>query len=277
MIRNRKPTLPGFKLTLGLTILFVSLVILFPLSALTVKASSLGFKDFLSLAFNARTLSSYYVTFGCAFGAMLIDLVFGLLLAWILTRYSFPGKNLLDIAMDLPFTLPTAVAGISLAAVFGAHGWLGQWLEPLGIKVAYTPLGVTLAMAFVSLPFVVRTVQPVLQELDREVEEAATTLGGSPIVNFWKIIFPEIRSPALVGASLAYIRGLGEFGAVIYIAGNLPFHTEITSLLIYIRLDEHDYPSAAAIAMVMLAVSLVLLLALQAAHAYSQRYLEKSA
>jgi sulfate transport system permease protein len=274
---RRQPALPGFKLTLGITVLFVSLVILFPLSALTVKASTLGVREFFALAFNPRTVASYGVTFGCAFGAMLIDLVFGLLLAWILTRYSFPGKNLLDSAMDLPFTLPTAVAGISLAAVFGAHGWLGQWLEPLGLKVAYTPLGVTLAMAFVSLPFVVRTVQPVLRELDPEVEEAAATLGGSPLVNFWNIIFPEIRSPALVGAALAYIRGLGEFGAVIYIAGNLPFHTEITSLLIYIRLDEHDYPSAAAIAMVMLAVSLLLLLALQAAHAYSQRYLEKSA
>ena len=276
MLKRNKSILPGFPLTLGVTLLYVSLIILAPLVALLGKTFDLGWDQFIHVVSGPRALASYELTLGAALVATLFNAVYGLLMAWILARYEFPGRRLLDALMDLPFALPTAVAGVALTAAFAANGALGQFLAPLGVKVAYTPLGVTLAMAFTSVPFVVRTVQPVIEHLEPELEEAARSLGAHSLQIFRRVLFPTILPAYLTGCSMAFARCLGEFGAVIFIAGNLPFKTEITSLLIYIRLEEYDYAGAAAIASVVLVTAFVLMLGTNLLQVRLLRFSEKN-
>jgi len=256
---TKKNILPGFNLSLGYTILYLSLIVLIPLSAAFIKTTELSFAEFWTVVTAPRVVASYKLTFGASLIGALINAVFGLLTAWVLVRYKFPGKKIIDAIVDLPFALPTAVAGITLATLYSAHGWIGSWLEPQGIKVAATPLGVIVALTFIGLPFVVRTVQPVLEDLEAETEEAAASLGANRWQTFSKIIFPAIWPALLTGFSLAFARAIGEYGSVIFIAGNLPFVSEITPLLIYIKLDEHEYAQATAIAVVMLIISFLLL------------------
>jgi sulfate transport system permease protein len=256
---TKKNILPGFNLSLGYTILYLSLIVLIPLSAAFIKTTELSFDEFWTVVTAPRVVASYKLTFGASLIGAIINAVFGLLTAWILVRYKFPGKKIIDAIVDLPFALPTAVAGITLATLYSAHGWIGSWLEPHGIKVAATPLGVIVALTFIGLPFVVRTVQPVLEDLESETEEAAASLGANRWQTFSKIIFPAIWPALLTGFSLAFARAIGEYGSVIFIAGNLPFVSEITPLLIYIKLDEHEYAQATAIAVVMLIISFLLL------------------
>ena len=256
---SKKNILPGFNLSLGYTILYLSLIVLIPLSAAFIKTTELSFDEFWTVVTAPRVVASYKLTFGASLIGAIINAVFGLLTAWILVRYKFPGKKIIDAIVDLPFALPTAVAGITLATLYSAHGWIGSWLEPHGIKVAATPLGVIVALTFIGLPFVVRTVQPVLEDLEAETEEAAASLGANRWQTFSKIIFPAIWPALLTGFSLAFARAIGEYGSVIFIAGNLPFVSEITPLLIYIKLDEHEYAQATAIAVVMLIISFLLL------------------
>lgn len=258
MARSRH--LPGLGLTLGGTLLFTSLAVLLPLGGLVLKASQLSWTQWWGYVSDSRALATYQVTLGAAALATLLNLFQGLLLAWVLARYEFPGRRLLDAAVDLPFALPTAVAGIALAALTVPEGWVGRFLEPLGFKVAYAFPGIVLAMTFTSLPFMVRTVQPIVEDLEGHWEEAAASLGASRWQTFWRVLLPEIRPALFAGASLSFVRSLGEFGAVVFIAGNLPFRTEITSLLTYIRMDEFDYPGAAALSTVILGFSLFLLL-----------------
>jgi len=257
-----KRVLPGFGLSLGVTLLFVSLVLLLPLTSLVGQLSQLSLAEYWAIISAPRMVASYLVTLGGAAVASLINAAFGLLLAWVLVRYEFPGKRLLDALMDLPFALPTAVAGITLATLYSGEGWMGRLLAPLGIEVAYTWVGIALAMAFTSIPFVVRTVQPVLEDLPAEVDEAALALGASDSLAFRRVILPYLWPALVTGTGLAFVRSLGEFGAVIFIAGNMPYETEITSLMIFVKLQEYDYAGASAIASVVLATSLLLLLAL---------------
>ncbi|OAM91138.1 sulfate/thiosulfate transporter subunit [Termitidicoccus mucosus] len=254
--------LPGFGLTLGGTLLFLSLATLLPLSALALKASSLSWPAFWTQISDARALATYRITLVSALAATALNVVLGVSVAWILVRYEFPGRRLLDAAVDLPFALPTAVAGLSLATLLAPNGLVGQLFAPLGIKLAYALPGMVAAMSFTSFPFVARTVQPVLADLDPQLEEAAATLGAGPLAVFRRVVFPAILPATLAGATLALVRCLGEFGAVVFIAGNLPFRTEITSLLIYTRVAEHDYEAAAALAVVILAAALLVLLAM---------------
>ena len=256
---SKKNILPGFNLSLGYTILYLSLIVLIPLSAAFIKTTELSFDEFWTVVTAPRVVASYKLTFCASLIGAIINDVFGLLTAWILVRYKFPGKKIIDAIVDLPFALPTAVAGITLATLYSAHGWIGSWLEPHGIKVAATQLGVIVALTFIGLPFVVRTVQPVLEDLEAETEEAAASLGANRWQTFSKIIFPAIWPALLTGFSLAFARAIGEYGSVIFIAGNLPFVSEITPLLIYIKLDEHEYAQATAIAVVMLIISFLLL------------------
>lgn len=256
-----KHVLPGFALSLGISLLFISLVLLLPLSGLLVQTAGMGWQEYWAVVTDARVLASYRVTLSMALIAALLNGVIGLLLAWVLVRYQFPGKRLLDALIDLPFALPTAVAGITLATLFANGGWYGQWLEPLGIKVAYAPLGMMVAMLFTCLPFVVRNVQPVLEDLNASDEEAALSLGATDWTVFWRVIFPAIRPALIMGVVLSLVRGLGEFGALIFIAGNMPHVSEATSLMIFIRLQEFDYAAASAIASVILLASLLLLFA----------------
>lgn len=274
---RRRSALPGFGLTLGCTLTYLTLIVLLPLAALLLKAGSMSLADYWAVVSGPRALASYRVTLGAAAIATAINGVYGLLMAWVLVRYEFPGRRLLDSLVDLPFALPTAVAGIALTALFARQGWFGSVLEPLGVKVAYTPLGIAIAMAFASAPFVVRTVQPVLEDLEAEVEEAAHSLGGSDLAVFLRVIVPQLLPAFLAGCSLAFARCLGEFGAVIFIAGNQPFRTEITSLLAFIRLEEFDYPAAAAIATVMLAAAFVMLGLTNLVQAFYLRYAERGA
>lgn len=245
---------------MGTTLFYLTLIVLLPIAALILKTTDAGFERFWEVITSPRALASFEVTIGAALIATAFSSVYGLLMAWILTRYRFPGRAILDALMDLPFALPTAVAGIALTALFAGNGWFGQYLEPAGFKVAYTLTGVAIAMAFTSVPFVVRTVQPVIEELRLEVEESAATLGAWQWQTFCRIIYPAILPAHLAGSTMAFARSLGEFGAVIFIAGNIPFETEISALLIFIRLEEYDYPAAAAIAVVLLAVAFVTLL-----------------
>ncbi|MBX9705564.1 MAG: sulfate ABC transporter permease subunit CysT [Gammaproteobacteria bacterium] len=256
---TKKNILPGFNLSLGYTILYLSLIVLIPLSAAFIKTAELSFNEFWEVVTAPRVVASYKLTFGASLIGALINAVFGLLTAWVLVRYKFPGKKILDALVDLPFALPTAVAGITLATLYSAHGWIGAWLEPHGIKVASTPLGVIVALTFIGLPFVVRTVQPVLEDLEAETEEAAASLGANRWQTFSKIVFPAIWPALLTGFSLAFARAIGEYGSVIFIAGNIPFVSEITPLIIYIKLDEHEYSQATAVAVVMLVISFLLL------------------
>jgi len=260
-LRFRKPSaLPGFGLTLGFTVAYLSLIVLIPLAALFFNAATLDWQHFVHAVTAKRVLASYRLTFGAAAIAALVNAVFGFLVAWVLVRYTFPFKRLVDALVDLPFALPTSVAGISLAAVYSANGWLGQWLVPLGIQVAFTRLGVVVALTFIGLPFVVRTVQPVLEEFEREQEEAAACLGASRWLTFRRILLPALAPALLTGFSLAFARGLGEYGSVIFIAGNVPMKSEITSLLIITKLEQFDTAGATALAVVMLLASFALLL-----------------
>jgi sulfate transport system permease protein len=257
---RRRGPLPGFGLAMGITLLYLSLLVLFPLVTLFLRSAQLGPGEIWAILSEPRTLAAYRLSLLAALAAALINAVFGLLLAWVLERYPFPGRRLVDGLVDLPFALPTAVAGISLATVYAPSGWLGRLLSPLGIEVAYQPLGVVVALVFVGLPFVVRTVQPVLRDLDPQLEEAAATLGAGRLRSFLHVVTPELLPALLAGTVLALARGLGEYGSVIFIAGNLPGRSEITPLLVMIQLEQYDYPAATAIAAGFLLVSFALLL-----------------
>ena len=271
IVFKKRSILPGFGLTLGFTLLYLSLIVLIPLSATILKAATLTWPRFWHIVTDPRALASYRISFGASLIAALINLVFGLLVAWVLVRYSFPGRRLLDSLVDLPFALPTAVAGIALTSIYAPHGWVGQYLAPLGIKVAYTPLGVVIALTFIGLPFVVRTVQPVLEDLDKDMEEAAASLGANRLQVFTRIILPAIYPAALTGFTMALARAVGEYGSVVFISGNMPMRTEITPLLIITKLDQYDYAGATAIAVVMLVVSFALLLAINLLQKWSSK------
>ena len=268
----RRNVLPGLRLSLGVTLFYVGLIVVLPLAALVFKAASLGPYDYWAIVTSPRALASYRVTVLSALAATVFNLFFGLALAWVLTRYRFPGWRFVDALVDLPFALPTAVAGIALTALFSANGWFGSLLAPLGIKVAYTPVGIIIAMIFTSLPFIVRTVQPVLEDLDPALEEAAQSLGGGDWTIFRKVILPLLTPALLAGLSLSFARALGEFGAIIFIAGNKPMETEITALLIFIRLEEYDYQAAAAIASVLLITAFAMLAITNLLQARALRY-----
>ena len=252
--------LPGFNLALGFTLLYLSLIVLIPLSAAFIRTAELSWPDFWSIVTTPRVLASYRLTFGASFAAALVNALFGLLVAWVLVRYHFPGKKFVDALVDLPFALPTAVAGIALTALYAGNGWIGQYLEPLGIKVAFTPLGIFVALTFIGLPFVVRTVQPVLEDVEAELEEAAATLGANRWQTFTRVIFPAIFPALMTGFALAFARAIGEYGSVIFIAGNMPMISEITPLLIITKLEQYDYAGATALSVVMLVISFILLL-----------------
>jgi len=259
----RQPSpLPGFGMTLGYTVLYLSLIVLLPLATLFAKAGSLSFAAFWEIASDSRAVASYRLTLGASLVGALVNVVFGFVVAWTLVRYSFSGRRILDAIVDLPFAMPTAVSGIALTAIYSQNGWIGRWLEPLGIHAAFSPLGVTLALTFIGLPFVVRTVQPALLELEREQEEAAACLGAGRWQTFRRVILPTVAPAVLTGFGLAFARALGEYGSVVFISGNMPMKTEITSLLIIVKLEQYDYVGAAAIAVVMLAASFVLLFAI---------------
>ncbi len=262
-VRARNP-LPGFGLSLGLGLSWLSLIVLLPLLALSVRAVGLGAEGWLRALGDPRVQAALKLSFGAALVAAVIASLVGALVAWVLVRYRFPGRRLLDALVDLPFALPTAVAGIALTAIYSSNGWIGRWLEPLGLKIAYTPIGIVLALIFIGLPFAVRTVQPLLECLGREQEEAAASLGASRLTALRRVIFPELLPGLLTGFSLAFARGLGEYGSVIFIAGNLPYRTEIAPLLITIRLEEYDYNAAIALAALLLAASFLCLLAINA-------------
>ncbi len=264
--------LPGFAPTLGYTVFYLSLVVLIPLSALVFTTAGMTWDAFVEAVAAPRVLASYRVTFGAALAAASINAVFGVLVAWVLVRYPFPGKRLVDALVDLPFALPTAVAGITLATVYSGNGWIGRYLEPHGIKVAFTPLGIIIAMTFIGLPFVVRTVQPVIEELDAEIEEAAACLGASRWQTFRKVLFPLLTPSILTGFALAFARAVGEYGSIIFIAGNMPMVSEITPLVIITKLEQYDYQGATAVATVMLVVSFILLLMINLLQKWSRRY-----
>ena len=257
--RPAPSVLPGFGLTMGLTLTWLSLIILIPLAGVFIKSAGLGWDEFWRLASDPRTVAALKLSFGAALAAAGLNAVFGLLVAWVLVRYDFPGRKLLDAAIDLPFALPTAVAGLALTALYAPNGWLGSLLVPLGIKVAFTPLGVVVALVFIGLPFVVRTVQPVLADFDKELEEAAATLGATRLQTVRRIVLPALMPPLLTGFALAFARGVGEYGSIIFIAGNIPYVSEIAPLLIVIRLEEYNYAGATAVAAIMLVISFALL------------------
>ena len=262
MAKKYNNVLPGFNLSLGFTIFYLSLIVLIPLSAAFIKTSTLSLHEFWVAVASPRVVASYKLTFGASLIGASINAVFGLLTAWVLTRYTFPGKRIIDALVDLPFALPTAVAGIALTAIYAPNGWIGSLLAPHGIKVAFTPIGVVIALTFIGLPFVVRTVQPILEDLEAETEEAAASLGANRWQTFTKIIFPAIAPALLTGFSLAFARAIGEYGSVIFIAGNMPMVSEITPLIIITKLEQYDYAGATAVAVVMLIISFVLLLAI---------------
>jgi sulfate transport system permease protein len=266
---KQKSVLPGFGLSLGFTVLYLSLIVLIPLSATFLKASSLSWPQFWRIVSAPRAIASYELSFGASAIAAGINLVFGLVVAWVLVRYSFPGKRLFDSMVDLPFALPTAVAGIALTAIYSSHGWIGQYLQPFGIKTAYSRLGVIIALTFTGLPFVVRTVQPVLEDLDKEMEEAAASLGAGRWQTITRVLLPAIMPAALTGLTMAFARAVGEYGSVVFISGNMPMRTEITPLLIITKLEQYDYAGATAIAVVMLVVSFVMLLTINLLQAWS--------
>ncbi len=269
--RKHKPVLPGFGLSMGFTSFYISLLVFLPLSALVLKTLELDWDSFVKVVASKRAIASYQLTFGASFVAALINMVFGLLVAWVLVRYHFPGKKILDALVDLPFALPTAVAGIALTALYAPNGWIGQYFAALDIKIAYTPIGITLALVFIGLPFVVRTVQPVLEDLEKELEEAAASLGASRWQTFQRVIFPALIPSLLTGFALAFARAIGEYGSVVFISGNMPFRTEITPLLIMSRLEQFDYAGAAALGTVMLGFSFILLLLINALQHWSHQ------
>lgn len=272
MKSKKKRVLPGFGLSLGFTTLYLSLLVLIPLSMIFIETSQLGWGEFIKVVTSERVLHSYKISFGTAFAAAAINTVFGLLIAWVLVRYTFPGKRLLDALIDLPFALPTAVAGITLTTLYSENGWIGKLLEPLNLKVAFTPIGISLALAFIGLPFVVRMVQPVLQNIEKELEEAAASLGASHLQIFQKVIFPAVFPALLSGFSLAFARGLGEYGSVVFIAGNMPMKTEIAPLMIMTKLEQFDYAGATAIAVVMLLISFLMLIIINIIQTWSRKH-----
>ena len=259
-VRRKRSVIPGFGLTLGFTLFYLTLLVLIPLSALVFKSSSLSWATFWSTVSSPRVLAAYRLSFGTAFAAATVNAIFGLLLAWVLVRYTFIGRRIIDALVDLPFALPTAVAGITLTALFAPNGWVGKPLKALGIDVAYTPLGITIALVFIGLPFVVRTVQPVLEDLETDCEEAAAMLGASRWQTLRGVVFPELVPALLTGFALAFARATGEYGSIVFISGNMPMKTEIAPLLIVSKLEQYDYAGATAIAVVMLAISFTLLL-----------------
>ena len=263
--------LPGFNLALGFTLLYLSLIVLIPLSAAFIRTTALTLPEFWNAVTTPRVVASYRLTFGASFAAALVNAVFGLLVAWVLVRYRFPGKKFVDALVDLPFALPTAVAGIALTALYAGNGWIGQYFEAIGIKIAFTPLGVFVALTFIGLPFVVRTVQPVLEDLESELEEAAATLGANRLQTFGRVIFPTLFPALLTGFALAFARAIGEYGSVIFIAGNMPMVSEITPLLIITKLEQYDYAGATALAVVMLVISFVMLLIINLLQWWSRR------
>ncbi|QDZ92072.1 sulfate/thiosulfate ABC transporter permease CysT [Shewanella decolorationis] len=269
---RHKRVLPGFSISLGVSLLFVSLILLLPTTGLIMQTSQMSWAEYWGVIADPRVLASYKVTILSALAASLFNCLFGLLLAWVLVRYEFPGKRILDALVDLPFALPTAVAGITLATLYAENGQIGSLLAEVGIKVAYTPLGIVVAMIFTSIPFVVRTVQPVLEELSHDEEEAGMTLGATDGAVFWRVILPSLWPALVVGTALSFTRSLGEFGAVIFIAGNMPYISEITSLMIFVRLQEFDFAGASAIASVVLLTSLLLLLLI---NLWQARYLRR--
>ncbi len=263
--------LPGFGLSFGYTLFYVGLLVILPLSAMVIKASSLGARELWTKVSDERALAAYRLSFGSALAGSLLNALFGVLVAWVLVRYRFPGRRLVDALVDLPFALPTAVAGIALTTVYAEHGVIGEQLAKLGIKVAFTPLGVTMALTFIGIPFVVRTVQPVLEEIDPDVEEAAAVLGATRFQTFRRVIFPSILPATLTGFALAFARALGEYGSVVFISGNMPMRTEITPLLIVTKLEQYDYAGATAIAAVMLMASFSLLLLINLLERWARR------
>ena len=263
--------LPGFGLSMGVTLSYLSLIVLIPLTAVFIKSASLGWTEFWHVATAPRVMASYRLSFGASLLAAAINVVFGLMLAWSLVRYNFPGRRIVDALIDLPFALPTAVAGIALTALYAPNGWLGQYLDPLGIKVAFTPLGVLVALVFIGVPFIVRTVQPVLEDLDIEFEEAAASLGATRLQTIRRVVLPALAPALLTGFALAFARAVGEYGSVIFIAGNLPMVSEITPLIIITKLEQYDYAGATTVAAVMLVVSFILLLIINALQAWTAR------
>jgi sulfate transport system permease protein len=270
---SSRSILPGFGLSLGITLTYLCLIVLVPLSAAFVKTLGLTWAQFWHDVTSQRVLASYRISFGASFAAALVNCAFGLLLAWVLVRYRFPGRRLIDALVDLPFALPTAVAGIALTQLYAPTGWVGQWLAPLGIKAAYSPLGVFIALTFVGMPFVVRTLQPVLQELEPEIEEASAILGATRWQTIRRVIVPEIFPALLTGFALAFARAVGEYGSVVFISGNMPMKTEITPLLIITKLEQYDYRGATAIAVVMLVASFALLLVINLLQRWSRSHL----
>src|SRR5512133_1462287 len=272
MFRAKSSVLPGFGLTMGFTLVYLSLIVLVPFAGLTIRATEVSWSEFWRLATTERALAAYRLTFGASLAAAIANAVFGTLLAWVLTRYEFPGRRFIDAMVDFPFALPTAVAGLTLSSLFAANGWLGRFLVPLGIQGAFTPLGVVIALTFVGLPFVVRTLQPVLENLEREVEEAAATLGSGRLRTFATIIAPTLLPAVLTGFALAFARAIGEYASIVFISGNVPFKTEIAPYLIVIRLEEYDYTGAIALAVVLLFFSFLLLAAINLLEQWSSRF-----
>ena len=270
-LSKERSSLPGFRLTLGYSIVYLCLIVLIPLGATFLKTASMTWPAFVEAVTSPRVLASYRLTFGTSLIAATINAVFGLLVAWVLVRYHFPGKKIVDAFVDLPFALPTAVAGIALAAIYAKTGWIGQFTEPLGIKTAFSPLGVLIALTFIGLPFVVRTVQPVLEDLEPELEEAAVSLGASRWQTFRRVLLPPLYPSLLTGFALSFARALGEYGSVVFISGNMPMKTEITPLLIITKLEQYDYAGATAIAVVMLVASFALLLLINLLQKWSQQ------
>ena len=271
-MRGVKRVIPGFRLTLGMTMLFLSLIVIIPLSSVVLKSAEMGMGGFLKTVLSDRAVASYKVSFGCAFMAALINGVFGLILAWTLVRYEFPFKDFLNGCIDLPFALPTAVAGIALTTLYSENGWIGRGLYAVGIKGSFSTFGITVALTFTGLPFVVRTLQPILETLDGQYEEAATMLGAGPITTFRRVIFPELVAPLLTGFALAFARGIGEYGSVVFIAGNMPMKTEIAPLLIMAELEQYDYAGATAIAVMMLLISFAMLLFINLIAHYNNKF-----
>lgn len=276
-LARKRRLLPGFGLTMGVVLLYLGIIVVLPLVAMFLKTASLGWDEFWRIILARRSIAAYQITFGSAFIATIFNGIFGLLLAWVLVRYEFPGKRILDALVDLPFALPTAVAGLTLVTLFSQNGWYGQFLEPIGIKVNYTQVGIIIAMTFTSIPFVVRTVQPVLEDMQEGLEEAARTLGANDWQVFARVIWPAILPAFSTGCVISFARSLGEFGAVVFIAGNLPGLTEIVSLLIVIRLDEYNYPAAAALASVLLVAAFLTLLATNILQSWQLRYADRAA
>jgi sulfate/thiosulfate transport system permease protein len=271
---RKNSVIPGFKLTLGITLAYLSIIVLIPLSSIFFKTANMGLSEFMNAAFDKRVLHAYSVSFLCAFLAAVVNVIFGVLLAWVIVRYEFPLKRIIDGMIDLPFALPTSVAGIALTTLYSENGWIGKELLKIGIKGSYTLLGITIALIFIGIPFVTRNVQPVLEELDKGIEEASLMLGATRFQIFQRVILPELISPILTGFSLAFARGIGEYGSVVFISGNMPNKTEIAPLLIMSKLEQFDYEGATAIAVVMLLVSFLMLLVMNLLRLRANKFLK---